>query len=185
MAGAPQRATGRASGWCRRHLWFRALVEQTGNARDHPAALLLGRLAQGVTSFLRGEFPAARTYPAQCYELSSPALRAVYGTVTAEDPYAVMLAVLALTLTYQGYFEQGGTRLREALSEARRLEHACPLTLVLNVACRVRLLIGSSEDVPRHVEEVISLSNEHGFAHRLAAGNIHLGWLLTPIRRGT
>jgi hypothetical protein len=37
------------------------------------------------------------------------------------DPYALMLAYLALTLAYLGYIDQARSRMKEAISEARRI----------------------------------------------------------------
>ena len=162
-------------------LSFAEQLEQIGEARKDVAAVLLGHMIQGITYFFRGEFVSARTHFEQRYGLNDPAHREVYAAVTAEDPYAVMLSVLALTLTYLGYVEQGCTRINEALWEARRLEHACTLTFTLNIACRIRRLVGSSEDVQRYAEEVISLSNDYGFPHRLGEGYIHRGRALAAI----
>ena len=65
--------------------------------------------------------------------------------------------------------------MNEAVREARRLEHPCTLTSALSMTCRIRRVVGLSEDVQRHAEEVISLSNEYGFPHRLGEGYIHRG----------
>ena len=46
------------------------------------------------------------------------------GAGLSDDPYAAMLAHLAVTLAYLGYIDQARSRLNEALSEARRLRHA-------------------------------------------------------------
>jgi hypothetical protein len=42
-----------------------------------------------------------------------------------------MLAHLAVTTTYLGYLDQGRARIKEALSEARRLKRVHMLTVVL------------------------------------------------------
>jgi tetratricopeptide (TPR) repeat protein len=162
-------------------LSFAEQLGQIGETRKDVAVVLLGHTMQGITYLNLGECVAARTHFEQCHSLNDPAHRVVYAAVTAEDPCAVMLAVLALTLTYLGYVEQGRSRMNEAFREARRLEHACTLTLALSCACRIKRVVGPSEDVQRHAEEVISLSNEYGFPHRLAEGYIHRGWSLTAI----
>ena len=69
--------------------------------------------------------------------LADPAHRTVGGL--SFDPYAAMLAYLALTLAYLGYIDQARSRMDEALSEARRLRHAHTLAHVLSIANLDRL----------------------------------------------
>jgi hypothetical protein len=86
-----------------------------------------------------------------------------------------MLAWLALTLCCLGYVDQARTRIDEALREARHLEHACTLALVLNCACRISWIVGSADGPLIHAEEAVSLSREHGFPHRLGEAYLHKG----------
>jgi predicted ATPase len=148
-------------------------MEETGETRKEPAALLLGRLMVGITRLTLGELGAARGCFEQCNALSLPAHRAEYATLTAEDPYAVMLTCLALTLCCLGYVDQARARIGEALREARQLEHACTLTLVLNNVCRISWIIGSPDDTLTQAKEAVSLSRERGFPHRLGEAYIH------------
>ena len=104
-------------------------LEQIGEARNDAAAQLLGRFTHGATRFYLGEFVAARALLERCMGLADPAHRTVGGL--SVDPYAVMLAYLALTLAYLGYIDQARSRMDEALSEARRLGHAHTLAHVL------------------------------------------------------
>ena len=69
------------------------------------------------------------------------------------DPYAVMLAYLALTLAYLGYIDQARSRMDEALSEARRLRHVHTLAHVLGFANWLDWLTRSPEV---HAEEVLA-----------------------------
>jgi predicted ATPase len=156
-------------------LSFAEQMEETGETRKEPAALLLGRCIAGITRMTMGELSAARDCFEQCKALSVPAHRTVYATLTAEDPHTVMLATLALTLCYLGYIDQARARISEALREARQLEHACTLTLPLNYMCRINCIIGSPDDPLTHAEEAVSLSREHGFPHRLGEAYLHKG----------
>jgi class 3 adenylate cyclase len=98
-------------------------LEQIGEARNDRAAQLLGRhWLQGVTLYFLGDFVAARALLEDCEGLRDPAHRAVYATMTANDPYASTLAYLGMTLTVLGYIDQGRRRANEAVSEARGLE---------------------------------------------------------------
>ena len=104
-------------------------LETIGEARNDAAAQLLGRFMQGATHFFLGEFVAARALLERCMGLADPAHRTV-GEMSF-DPYATMLAYLAMTLAYLGYIDQARSRMDEALSEARRLRHVHTLAHVL------------------------------------------------------
>ncbi len=84
---------------------------------------------------------------------------------------------LAVTLAYLGYLDQARSRLYEALSEARRLEHAHTLATVLVVANWVESITGSPE-LQQHAEELLALSTEHGFPFHRASALVYRGRLL-------
>jgi predicted ATPase/class 3 adenylate cyclase len=144
-------------------------VEKIGEARNDVAAQLLGRRANGRTRLQLGELVAARALLERCHGLADPAHRAIRGGVS-EDPYAVMLSYLAVTLAYLGYIDQARLRLNEALSEARRLRQAQTLAQVLTFTNWVEWITRSAE-MQRHAEELLALSTEHGFPG-------HLGWVM-------
>ena len=81
-----------------------------------------------------------------------------------------------MTLAYLGYLDQARSRLYEALSEARRLEHAHTLATVLVVANWVELITGSPE-LQQHAEELLALSTEHGFPFHGASALVYRGRL--------
>ena len=178
-------------------------IEIIGEARNDVTAQLLGRRLHGVTHCFLGEFVAARALLEQY--LGDPAHRAVGGRLS-ENPYATMLAsaplsmpvaagarddlhpelsgehrrgriYLAVTLAYLGYLDQARSRLYEALSEARRLEHAHTLATVLVVANWVESITGSPE-LQQHAEELLALSTEHGFPFHRASALVYRGRLL-------
>ena len=90
------------------------------------------------------------------------------GAGLAEDPYATMLAYLAVTLAYLGYIDQSRLRLKEALTEARRLRHAQTLAVVLIFANWIGWITRSPE-MGRYAEELLAISTEHRFP-------FHFGW---------
>jgi hypothetical protein len=157
-------------------------MEKIGEARNDTAALLLGHLYHGATLWFLGEFAEARALlEQQCHGLNDPARRAIYAAFTAEDPHAVMLGYLALTLEYLGYVDQARSCINLALSEARRLEHAFTLVLVSAFACWFEWSLSSPDQVRQHAEEVMSRSNDLGFAYWLGVGTHHRGWALTAL----
>jgi len=138
-----------------------AQLEKIGEARNDVTAQLLGRRAHGVTRCYLGEFVAARTLLERCLGLSDPAHRSI-GAGMSYDPYAAILAELAVALAHLGYIDQARSRLDEALSEARRLRHAHTLALALAYANWIESITCSPE-LQRHAEELLALSSEHGF----------------------
>ena len=136
-------------------------IEKIGDMRNDVAVQLQGRRAHGQTRSYLGEFVGARVLLEQCHGLSDPAHRAA-AAGQADDPYATMLAYLAVTLAYLGYVDQARSRLNEALSEARRLRHALTLAVVLCWATWVGSITRSPEQ-QRHADELLALSTEHGF----------------------
>ena len=158
-------------------LSFAEQLEKIGEARNDVAAQLQGRRANGVTRCYLGEFVAARALLEHCLGLADPAHRHMGGGLS--DPYAVMLASLAFTLAHLGYIDQARSRMSEALSEARRLNQAQTLALVLSVASWIEAVTCSPE-MQRRAEELLALSTEHGFPQHLGWATVYRGMSLTP-----
>jgi len=137
---------------------------------------LRGRLANGVNRYWLGEFVAARALLEQCHGLADPARRAVVGV--SVDPYAAMLACLAVTLAYLGHVDQARLRVNEALSEAQRLRHPQTLAEVLVLANAIDLIV-CSPGMQQHAEELLVLSTKHGFPYYLRLATIFCGCSLT------
>jgi len=141
-------------------------IEKIAEARNDVGTQLRGRRANGMTRLHLGEFVAARALLDQCHGLAD-AHRGI-GAGLAEDPYATMLAYLAVTLAHLGYIDQSRLRLEEALTETRRLRHAQTLAVVLIFANWTGWITRSPE-VGRYAEELLAISTEH----RLP---FHFGW---------
>jgi hypothetical protein len=152
-------------------------IEEIGEARNDMAALLQGRHTHGWTRCLLGEFVAARALQERCLGLSDPAHRAIRGGLS-EDPYASMLAHLAVTLAYMGYIDEARSRLDEALSEGRRLRHVHTLANVLASAIWMDS-IRRSPELSMHAAELLTLSTEHDFTFWKGLATAHRGRSLT------
>jgi len=74
-----------------------------------------------------------------------PARRAVLTTLTGTDQFILIPQYLAVTPTFLGYLDQTRNLMKEALSEARRLEHAHTLAQVLQQSSRVAWFTGSPD----------------------------------------
>jgi predicted ATPase len=163
-------------------LSFGEQVERIAQDRDDSAALALSRVMQGIARFSLAEFHNVRVLLEQCAGLREPAHRAIYAKITAEDPYTVMLTYLAQTLACLGYVDQGRRMMIAALSEARRLNHACTLSLALGASCKMEWRIGGSPNtIKEHAEEEVVVATQHGFPHRLGEGYLLLGWSMTGL----
>ena len=154
-------------------------LERIGETRNDVAVQLQGRRAQGVTRCYLGEFVVARTFLEQCHGLGEPAHRAI-GAGLSSDPYAMMLAQLAVTLTHLGYIDQGRVRLNEAISEARRLRQALTLPNVLYRGTWIESIIRSAK-IQQYAEEGLALSTEHGFPLFLGWAIAARGWGLVTV----
>jgi predicted ATPase len=157
-------------------------MEKRGEAQNDEAILLLGRSLHGHGCFYLGEFLAARALLEQCHGLRDPAHRAVYAARTVVDPYCGNLVRLAQTLAFLGYIDQARAGMDDALSEAHRLDKANTMALVLSMVCLAEWVVGSHE-VQRHAEELVALSNEHGFPFWAGIGSFWHGWSLTALGR--
>jgi tetratricopeptide (TPR) repeat protein len=147
-------------------LSFAEQIEKIAEARNDVRLQLRGRRANGMTRLHLGDFVAARALLDQCHGLAD-AHRGI-GAGLAEDPYATMLAYLAVTLAHLGYIDQSRLRLEEAFTETRRLGHAQTLAIVL-IFANWTAWITRSPEIGRYVEELLAISTEH----RLP---FHFGW---------
>jgi len=154
-------------------------MEKLGETRKDQAALLLGHYIHGASCYFRGEFVEARALLELCDGLRDPAARAIYAAITVADPYAASLGHLASTLALLGHIDQARARVNEALSEAHRLNHPFTVAFVLSKVCAVEAAAGLSHEAQRHAEELVALSNEHGFPLWLGFGLLQQGRSLT------
>jgi class 3 adenylate cyclase/tetratricopeptide (TPR) repeat protein len=145
------------------------------------AAQWVGRIMIGQTRLFLGELVAARSLLEQCNDLSDPALHAGV-TLRSQEPHlhVTMLAHLALTLAYLGYLDQARSRRDEALLQARRTRNAPTLANALSFACLLDSIIRSPE-MQGHVEELSTLSTEHGFPFFGGVATTYRGASLTQL----
>ena len=89
-----------------------------------------------------------------------------------------MLDYLAMTLVCLGYIDQGRSRMDEALSEARRLQHVYTVGQMLSFASLLDRLTGSPL---MHLEELQSLATEHNYPLLLAVALLIRGGSLIAL----
>jgi predicted ATPase len=156
-------------------------LERVGEIRNDIDALLLGHFAHAATHLWLGEFVAARSLYEQCHEMNNPARRTHYMTMTGTDQYLAVLCQLAMTLVYLGEIDSGRSRMSEAVSAARQLGHLHSLVFVLALVCQVEALTGSPQQLKRYGEEMVAVSNEHGFPYWLGWGMANCGTSLVAL----
>jgi predicted ATPase len=156
-------------------------MEELGDERSDAAVLLMGHNEHAIIRFFFGEFTAARALFEQCYDLDDPAHRAVYANISPDDPYTVMLAYLGATLSLLGYIDEGHARLNDALLKARQPGYAHTLCLVLRFAAWVEWLLHSPREEQRYADELVALSEQHGFPLWLGWGTAHRGSALIAL----
>jgi predicted ATPase len=143
----------------------------------------LGHHEHGIVSCNLGDFVAARALFEKCLGLRDLVDRSGYvGNKLLHLPTSAV-AWLAVDLTHLGYIDQGRVRIREALAEARRIEHVHTLVMVLIFACWVERTAGSPDDARLYSEEAVTLSNVHGFPHWQGWGWLHHGWSLVALQQ--
>ncbi|OKO82621.1 hypothetical protein AC629_23640 [Bradyrhizobium sp. NAS80.1] len=156
-------------------------MEKLGETRKDQATLLLGHYIHGASCHYRGEFVTARGLLELCEGLRDPAARATCAAIAVADPRAASQGHLAVTLALLGDIDQGRARANEALSEARLLDHPFTVAFVLSKVCAVEAAAGLPHDALRHAEELVALSNEHGFPLWLGLGLLQHGRSLTAV----
>lgn len=154
-------------------------LEKIGQARNDVTAQLMSRHATGLIHLFLGELVAARAVMERCREFADPACRPVNVGMN-EDPYVATLGNLAVTLELLGCLDQARLELSKAISEARRLGHALTLAIVLSFAGWHDWLT-SSPEFKQHVEELLAVSNEHGFPFYSGLALVSHGSLLTEL----
>jgi class 3 adenylate cyclase/predicted ATPase len=156
-------------------------VEKIGEAQNNRAVRLLGLYLHAIVRFFLAEFAAARALFERCHGLDEPAHRAIYANITAEDPHAVMLVYLAVTLTFLGYVDQGRRRKIEACAAARELGHLYSLSFALMLASLTEWVANSPGGVQQYANESAALADEHDFPLLLGYGTIYRGWSMAAL----
>jgi len=156
-------------------------IEKVGEEQNDEATQLLGHYLHGQSCFFLGEFVAAQTLFEQCHGSKGQAHRAAYAALTVEDPRPASLGFHAWALAFLGYINQACARVDEALSAAQRLDHVYTVAVVSSTVSGVKTIARLPHEVQRHAEQLVALSNQHGFQYWLGWGHIHRGWSLSAL----
>ena len=142
--------------------------------REDPVFLLWAYFTLGRTLFYRGDLTAALSRLEEALVLYEAQQHPRY----MGDPKVTCLGVLALTLRGLGHLDQALQRSAESLALARAAAHPYGLAVALTHGAGCHILSRDGIAAQRWAEELIELSQEHGFAQYLARGGLLRGGAL-------
>jgi class 3 adenylate cyclase/predicted ATPase len=154
-----------------------------GEAQNKPPLTLMGRRLVGVTALGRGDFATAAACLERCLNDFDPADRPFYASLAIDDLRINMMGYLSNALIHLGRFNEAKAHITATLDEARRLSHGYTLVHALMTACLFTWCGAEWTSLLRHVEEMLDLSNRHGFALFRAWGETFQGCAMAALGR--
>ncbi|WP_027533778.1 adenylate/guanylate cyclase domain-containing protein [Bradyrhizobium sp. WSM3983] len=140
-----------------------------------------GAQISGNICFYLGKFSDVRAYHESVFSLWDPAYRAF--APTAEDPHVGAMVHFSRTLVCLGHLDQACSRRDEALAESQRLSPFMRAFALRQAWYGDWATKGaqSAQTILASAQEVVVVSDEHGFRDSLAIGNIMRGWCLASL----
>jgi predicted ATPase len=142
------------------------------------AFLAHAHFSLGHTLFSLGKFVQARERVEQGAAFYAAQQHRSYAFSYGQDPGVFCLSTLAWSLWYLGYPVQALERVQESLALAQQISHLPSLEHALTSTAIVRQLRLEASEAQTQAEASLAISQEQGFAMRLAVGNILRGWSL-------
>jgi tetratricopeptide (TPR) repeat protein len=152
---------------------FRRLAQVRNDLRWKHASLHLS----GVLCCVRGKFTQACAYFENAISLWDPKIRGF--VPSPEDPYVSVRIYFYRALLCLGQVDQALLRINEALAEARCISPfntAYALNLTSIGYWEIYGKESAEARILRAADELLAISNEHGFALWSAAGKLIRGW---------
>jgi class 3 adenylate cyclase/tetratricopeptide (TPR) repeat protein len=150
---------------------------------DNVTARLMAHRGIGITSTQRGDFEVARNNCEAALALYDPVQHRPLAFRYGYDIQVAILSFLDQVLLEQGYPTQARARYEEALKAARDMDHPPTLALALWAACFFHWFYGDLEANSALVDELISVSKDHGLLMWELVGRAcrgHLSMLSDP-----
>jgi class 3 adenylate cyclase/tetratricopeptide (TPR) repeat protein len=141
-------------------------AEQEGDI----TARLMAHRSIGITSTQRGDLEVARSHFEAALELYDPDQHRQLAYTTGYDVRVAILSFLDQVLLELGYPSQSLLRREQALKHAREMDHPPTLAVALWAACFFHWFYGDLEDEIELVDELISLSEDHGLLMWMSLG---------------
>lgn len=140
-----------------------------------------GSQISGNICFYLGKFSDVRAYHESVFSLWDPSYRAF--APTAEDPHVGAMMHFFRTLLCLGHLDEARSRRDEALAEAHGLSPFMRAFALRQAWYGDWAIEGapSARTILASAQEVVAVSDEHGFRDSLAIGNIMRGWCLASL----
>jgi TolB-like protein/predicted ATPase/energy-coupling factor transporter ATP-binding protein EcfA2 len=143
---------------------------------------LIGHRLLGASLMVVGNYREALPHLRLAASLYQPNEHRELAFRYGQDVGATALCYLAWALWHNGFLAQATVTAERAICHAREFGHSHTLVYTLWHAATVALLARDRVRVAALANEVVAISDEHGFAMWLAYGNIFAGW--AAARRG-
>jgi predicted ATPase len=143
---------------------------------------LIGHRILGASLMVVGNYREALPHLTLAASLYQPNEHREFAFRYGQDVGATALCYLAWALWHNGFLAQATLTADRAIGHAREFGHSHTLVYTLWHAATVSLLARDAVRVAALANEVVAISDEHGFAMWLAYGNIFAGW--AAARRG-
>jgi serine/threonine protein kinase/predicted ATPase len=144
-------------------LEMQALFEKLGD----PNLRMIGHWALGAAQFHLGELRSAHEQLLKARELYDPAYHRPRVWQTGIEPGIFCRAELSRTLTLSGYPDQGLVCVREAVADARALDHPQPLAFALLFEIFAHLARRDAREVRRVYDQLAVVCHAHGIAQEV------------------
>ena len=139
------------------------LFERLGD----PNLQMLGHWSLGAALFHLGELQQAHAHLGRGLELHDPSFHRPRVWQTGIEPGVFCRSEYARTLTLLGFPDQGLAAVREAVAQARALDHPQPLAFALLFEIIVQLARRNPREVQRTYEELAMVCHSHGIAQEI------------------
>ena len=144
-------------------LEMRALVEKVGD----PNLRMISHWALGAAQFHLGELRNAHENLLKARELYDPAFHRSRVWQTGIEPGIFCSAELSRTFTLLGYPDQGLALARQAVADARALDHPQPLAFALLFEIFVHLARRNARELRRQYDQLAAVCHAHGIAQEV------------------
>jgi predicted ATPase len=144
-------------------LEMRTVVDKVGD----PNLRMISHWALGAAQFHLGELRNAHENLLEARELYDPAFHRSRVWQTGIEPGIFCSAELSRTFTLLGYPDQGLERARQAVADARALDHPQPLAFALLFEIFAHLGRRNPREARRQYEQLAVVCHSHGIAQEI------------------
>ncbi|HZB24877.1 MAG TPA: protein kinase [Vicinamibacterales bacterium] len=140
-----------------------AVVERLGD----PNLQMIGHWALGAAQFHLGELASSHAQLSRARELYDPAYHRPRVWQTGIEPGIFCASELSRTLTLRGYPDQGLACIKQAVADARALDHPQPLAFALLFEIFAHLARRNAREVRRVYDQLAVVCHAHGIAQEV------------------